>query len=240
MSLLELIKAAEGMQIIDEDQNSDTLKLLPGLSDEEISTLERKLLAAIPSDVKALLAYTSGFENGPLESVDFTGALSFEMEELFPHGRPIAHDGFGNYWVIDLTSGSTEWGPIFFACHDPPVIVYQAANLLHFMEDVIRYSNPPHKADLDEVHEKYSMKVWKQNPGVLSREECAKSKDMQLRAFAESLGGMFQIIDLRNPKLGDGFSWGRYGPQTVVRRHGQERIFAYEVRKSVFGKLFGN
>ena len=30
----------------------------------------------------------------------------------------------------------------------------------------------------------------------------------------------FQIIDLRRAKPGDGFTWGRCGPSTLVRRFG--------------------
>jgi len=37
------------------------------------------------------------------------------------------------------------------------------------------------------------------------------SSDRELKSFAETLDGSFQLIDLRNAKTGDGFSWGRYG-----------------------------
>lgn len=54
----------------------------------------------------------------------------------------MAHDGFGNYWVADLTSRSTEWGPIYFACHDPPVVVFQSPNLSHFLAEVLKLGDP--------------------------------------------------------------------------------------------------
>jgi hypothetical protein len=31
------------------------------------------------------------------------GPMSFEAPEAFPSGLPIAGDGFGNFWILDLT-----------------------------------------------------------------------------------------------------------------------------------------
>jgi hypothetical protein len=46
------------------------------------------------------------------------------------------------------------------------------------------------------------------------------------------------MVDLRRPTLGSGFSWGRYGPRTVNRRHGEERLFAYQRRTSLIRRIF--
>ena len=241
MTLLETVKQARGMIMVDEGGGSSKLVLLPGFSKEQISALEDKLPCSIPTEIKDLLDYTSGFENGPLEGVNFTGAFlsDFDVHEILPYGLPIAHDGCGNYWVIDLVSQSQQWGPVFYVCHDPAVIVYQADDLKTFITDIIRFSNPPHQGDLDEVQEKYSMTIWKNNPNVLSYHSCINSTDKSLKEFATMLDETYQIIDLRNPRLGDGFSWGRYGPRTVIKRHKEERLFAYQVRKSFFQRLFG-
>ncbi len=48
-----------------------------------------------------------------------------------------------------------------------------------------------------------------------------------LAAFAAGLDESFLFVDLRSPEIGMGFSWGRFGPRTVIRRHGHERLFAY-------------
>ena len=51
-----------------------------------------------------------------MDVVDFTGSqCSFQHDEIFPHGLPIAADGYGNFWVIDLLPSSADWGPIYFA-----------------------------------------------------------------------------------------------------------------------------
>jgi len=46
-------------------------------------------------------------------------------------------------------------------------------------------------------------------------------------AFAAELDDRFRFVDLRSPPVGMGFSWGRHGPRTELRRHGIERLFAY-------------
>jgi hypothetical protein len=81
--------------------------------------------------------------------------------------------------------------------------------------------------------------VWKTNPGVLSYEECLNSEDPILSAFARELDESFQMIDLRHAKPGDGFSWGRYGPNTRIRRFGTRAVFAYQKPKSIVARLFG-
>jgi hypothetical protein len=241
MRAIDILKEAEGIKLEDEDGEINNLNLLPPLTDTELNRLESQLPCPLPEDIKELLTYCRGFE-GILESIDFSGGLTvgFGMEGIFPHAIPIAHDGFGNYWIVDITKESTTWGPIFFARHDAPVIVFQSDKLAHFISEVIRFGNPPWQSEIDEVHEKYHFRIWKENPGTLTHEQCINSGDEDLVIFAQSLGENFLICDLRKPQLGDGFSWGRYGPRTVVRRFGTKRIFAYQIRTSLWQRLFRN
>ena len=188
--------------------------------------------------MRELLRFARGFKGvGALEEVSF-GSLQagFGLEEIFPHAIVLAGDGFGNFWVVDLTSESRSWGPIFYACHDAPVIVYQSEGLLRFVEEAIRFGNKPWKSEIDEVHEELSSRIWRDHPGVLTFERCLAIGDPELRVFAESLDHTWQFIDLRNPKLGDGFSWGRYGAKTLNKRFGEKRIFAYQ--KKSLGRRF--
>ena len=138
-----------------------------------------------------------------------------------------------------MTSESTTWGPIFFACHDAPVIVFQTNSLTHFISELLLFGNPPWRSEIDDVHEQYHHRIWRDNPGTLTYEQCVSSTDPDLAAFARSLDETYLFIDLRSPKIGDGFSWGRYGPRTVNRRFGEKRIFAYQVRQSFWRRLLG-
>jgi hypothetical protein len=98
---------------------------------------------------------------------------------------------------------------------------------------------PPHKSLIDDVHQDRLAQVWQTNPGVLSREQCLRSEDPILSAFAGELDESFQIIDLRRAKPGEGFSWGRYGPNTQIKRFGMHAVFAYKKPKSIISRLLG-
>jgi len=227
MTPLELLRDALSKTLTTEDGEPASLDLRPPLSDMEIDAFETTLPCALPTEVRELLAYCGGFSGGGVDFVDFTGQDCLFEFESFPYGVPIAADGYGNFWVVDLSPDSVSWGPIYFACHDAPVILYQSPSLEEFLTELFKLSVPPHESLIHEVHEDRLFHVWRNNPGVISHEECLRSQDPELRTFAEELGSSFQIIDLRNAQIGFGFSWGRYGPDTVNRRHGTLPIFAY-------------
>jgi hypothetical protein len=238
MSVIDFLKESAGIQLIDEDDGVDELTLLPGLSEEELAELERRLPCALPNEIRELLSFCRGFEP-VLESVDFSGNLGgFGLEEIFPFAIPIAHDGFGNYWVVDITSSSTSWGPIYYACHDAPVIVFQTDSLEHFVREIVRFGNEPWESEINDIHEKYHDRIWKENPDMMTYQACLNSGDTDLVEFAKSLDSSYLFCDLRDAKIGDGFSWGRYGAWTVNVRFGEKRIFAYQIREHWWKRLF--
>ena len=55
----------------------------------------------------------------------------------------------------------------------------------------------------------------------------------------DGLENGFHIIDLRRAKPGCGFSWGRYGPKTQIKRFGTHAVFAYKEPKSLISWLLG-
>jgi len=235
--IIDLLKRTNGTTFVNEDGVEGHFALLSPMSVSELAKLESTLPCRLPPDMRELLQFASGFDSGgALEEIRFDASDGFGMEDIFPHALPLAADGFGNYWIVDLTRESITWGPIFYACHDAPVIVYQTDSLLRFVEEVIRFSGKPWKSELDDVHEELSTRIWRENPDVLTREQALSGGDPNLIRFAESLDDSWLFVDLRNPKLGDGFSWGRYGPKTLNRRFGEERIFAYQ--KKSLGRRF--
>ncbi len=235
---IEIIKEAQGRKFEDEDGNVVELKLLPPLNSDEIKELQSRIPCPIPDEVMELLSYCRGVD-GILEWLDFSETLGgYGENEIFPNAISIAHDGFGNFWIVDLTKDSKSWGPIFFACHDAPVIIFQTESLSHFISEAIRLVTPPFESEINDVHDKYHDRVWRQNPGMLTYVQCIESGDQDLKEFAVSLGESFLFIDMRNAKVGDGFSWGRYGSRTVNKRFKDKRIFAYEIQKSFWQRLF--
>jgi hypothetical protein len=232
--IIDLLQKTRGTTFISEDGYETTFEFLPPLSGEELATFEATLPSPLPADIRELLQFARGCK-GVLEEINFSDSLGFGMEEIFPHAISLAGDGFGNFWVVDLTSESKHWGPIFYACHDAPVIVYQSDDLLHFLKEAIRFENKPWKGEID-VHEEFSTRIWRENPGVLSHEQCLSSTDPNLKAFAQSLDETWEFIDLRKAKLGEGYSWGRYGSRTLNKRFREQRIFACQ--KKTLGQRF--
>jgi hypothetical protein len=234
------IAQAQARELVDEDGNEHVLELAPPLSPGEIETLRAEIGVALPHELRALLEHTAGIE-GAIVDIDFTGRMlgpSF-ASELFPAGISIAHDGFGNYWVLDVTPKEPHASPVFFVCHDAPVLLYQSPNLAHFLHELFRMFVPPHASLVDDVHEDRLFNVWGKNQGTLDHAD-ALSGDDDLRAFAAGLDERFVFVDLRSPAIGMGFSWGRYGPRTQVRRHGYERLFAYarpDKKPGLLGRL---
>jgi len=237
--VVKLINKAKMMDLIDEDGTKYNLKPLPGLNESELNDLEKNLPCQIPTHIRELLTECRGID-GLLDIIEFTGqdcASGFEFE-LFPSAIAIAHDGFGDYWIVDLCRDSTDWGPIYFCSHDPAVIVNQSPSLYHFMEEVIKMFVPPHRSLIDDVHEELLLNIWRNNPGMITRDHALNSNDLDIKEFAKSLDENYLLIDMRNAQIGDGFSWGRYGPKTVNKRFGEQRIFAYEIGKSFWQRLF--
>jgi cell wall assembly regulator SMI1 len=225
---LEIIHEASTKKLSTEDGDRISLTFHRPLSEQEIAAFEARLPCPLPPEIRELLKFCKGFTGGATDFVDFTGQDCVFDHPAFPHGLPIAPDGFGNFWVVDLVPESKCWGPIYFVCHDPPIVLYQSASLEDFLTELFKKCIPPRKSAIDDVHDDRLFQVWRNNPGALTRDECLRSRDDHLRAFSAQLDAFFLVIDLRNAVVGSGFSWGRYGPNTVVRRYGTFSIFAYQ------------
>lgn len=239
MTPLEVVRDACGRRYVSEDGDPVSIELAPGLSAAEIANFEAALPCPLPTDVRELLAHCRGF-SGTVEIVDFAGRdVDFEQAELLPHGLPIAADGFGNFWEVDLWPDSRAFAPIYFVCHDVPVFLLQSRSLAEFLSGLFLLNVPPFHGPVDDVREDRLFDVWRKNPGVREREECLRAEDAELAAFARELDDTWQIIDMRAAEIGFGFSWGRYGPRTAVRRHGAQAIFAYHKRPGLLERLFG-
>jgi cell wall assembly regulator SMI1 len=187
MDPLEAIRRAQATRLVDEDGDEVEFELAPSLPPADIERLADELGVPLSRELRALLERTAGIDDGPLESIDFTGqSLSFEAPEAFPSGLPIAGDGFGNFWILDLTPDEVETAPVFFACHDPPVILYQSPNIGDFLHEAFRMLVPPHASAVDDVHEDRLFNVWRDNPGTTER-SAALASDERLSAFGGSL-----------------------------------------------------
>ncbi|MFL5927546.1 MAG: SMI1/KNR4 family protein [Gaiellaceae bacterium] len=188
------------------------LVIAPPATPDELEELEGELAVRFPDELRTLLAHAARIDGGGVGTIDFTGrAMDYEDRDLFPAGLPIAGDGAGNFWVLDLVPAERERATMFFASHDPPVAVRESDGLGSWLERVLRPSPSPIELA--------------SRPPLLDR-GAALAADDELRAFAATLDERFVFADLRAATPGRGFEWGRYGPRTEVRRHGFARLWA--------------
>jgi hypothetical protein len=225
-SPIDILRRAVRTERFDEDGGLIQLELLPPLADDDLDQFRARLPCALPPQIGELLKFCRGFEGGAADTVDFLGELPYGHEEIFPNGLPIAGDGFGNFWVVDLHARSTDFGPVYFACHDPPVIALQNTSFSGFLSDVLRLDNEE-MSPIDFVHDEATSSIWQDDSVAISRLDALESNDQVLQDLAQRLPEGFLIADLRNAKVGNGFSWGRFGPDTRIIRHGSDPIFAY-------------
>src|SRR5688572_27132888 len=100
--LAETLRSIAGKKLVDTDGNVEVIELLPPATDAQIRALEVAVRGPLPDEIRAALAVTTGLANGPLESFSILDLEGFGLEEVFPNAYSIAHDGYGNYWVLDV------------------------------------------------------------------------------------------------------------------------------------------
>lgn len=227
---------------ITEDGDEYSIELKSGLTDQELDALARKLpTGQLPDDIRELLKFASGFDLEGLNEVTFDGIEEFGMETFFPCTIQLAVDGLGNSWILDIDNKG-NWGPVFFACHDPAVIAKHSENLAQFIAHIDDFLKNGEQSNMDLICEKVVMDIWSKDNGFMELETARQSADDTLKNFALSLPDHYVIADLRNKPIQSGFPWGKFGPDIEqARRHETELIWALEkrVKKGLFSRLFG-
>lgn len=90
------------------------------------------------------------------------GAFDVDLTGIAPDGVPVAADGFGNHWVVDVRKGRPA--EVLFIAHDPPVVLLQARSLGDFLVQWFETGlDPDDGGPLDAVHEAANA-VWRRPP----------------------------------------------------------------------------
>jgi hypothetical protein len=241
MTATEQLKLIVNEQYELEDVEIYKIELRPGLINNEVDDLANKLPAKrIPDEIRELLIYSRGFDFLSIEEVTFDGVGYFGFEEFFPNSVQLLGDGFGNFWIVDI-SNQGEWENVFYVCHDPPVIVKHSENLTQFIKHIDDFGKNGNNSNLGIIHERVVMDIWTNDDEFIEVKNAYESNDVTLKDFALLLPENFVIIDLRNKPIQTGFSWGRFGSKIEnTKRHSIEMIWGIEkpIKKSFFSKLF--
>ena len=243
MTPLEQLKLILKEQYVTEDDEEYTVELKDGLSAEQINELANVLPSGqIPSEIRELLKFASGFDFLRLDEVTFDGVNQFGFENVFPYSIQLAGDGYGNFWILDVDDKGI-WGNVFYVCHDPAVVVKHSEDLSEFIKHVDEFGKMGNNSNLDIIHEKIVNDIWNAPDGGFSEIKVAKnSNDKIVNDFAVTLPESFVIADLRNKPNQTGFAWGKFGPDIdKAVRYKDELLWAFEkkTKKGFFSKLFG-
>ena len=139
-----------------EDGDFYKVELLNGMSKSEIENFKDKLPNNnLPDEIEELLRFCKGFEFYGLEEIRFDTFGQFGFEEMFPYSVPLAGDGFGNFWIMDIDSKG-NWNSVYYVCHDPAVVVKHSENLAEFIKHVDEFGLKGNQSNLDIIHEKNS------------------------------------------------------------------------------------
>lgn len=186
----------------------------------------------------ALVARCAGLRVGYLE-VLFTEHHLQGYGFLMADWMGVLEDGFGNHWAMELGARDPA-GPVWFVCHDPPVMTLAASTLGEFLDLVVdmhrekpRHDfNPlcdPHK-DAKRVYDDPSRR------GVLAKTLRA-SADPELAAAAKAVPDDAMVFDLRSQAMCGtsvagvrGFVWEDLDPYADHLPTGHAMIRAGSVR----------
>lgn len=236
MKPLDQLKAMLGKTYTTEDGDDYSIELQPGLSDEAINTLRQKLPGKhIPAEIEELLRFTRGFEFYLVEEVRFD-SLEFGMEDLFPDSIQLCGDGLGNFWIVDINRAG-EWGPVYYVCHDPAVVVKHSDNLAEFLAHLDESGRLLEQSNLNQIHEKIVFDIWETEKGIMEQYE--KDPDFPPE-FIQTLPEMFMIADLTNARNQTGFAWGKYGANAKIIRFEDKPVWVIEkkIKQGWLHRLF--
>lgn len=241
MPAIDTLKSLYDENYILEDGDEYSIELKEGLTDDQINKLAKTLpTKQVPSEIRELLKFASGFEFLPLDEVTFDRVGQLGMEEFFPYSVSLAGDGFGNFWILDVEKNG-NWGNVFYVCHDPAVIVKHSNDLAQFIEHIHEFGKNAHTSNLDTIHEKVAMDIWSKDNGLIKLDDVQQSNDTILKDFALSLPQNYVIADLRNKPNQSGFAWGKFGANAGnTKRHETESLWAMEKieKKGFLSRLF--
>jgi len=239
MDTIEIIKKLKVSTFTDEDGESYTLDFKPGLTESELDALKVKFPSGtIAEELLEILRETKGWEGYGLETCYFDSIDEFGFTELIPHSITLGHDGFGNFWVLDIDENG-DLRKVYFACHDPAVLVIYCDTLNEFFQTLAEFYRDPGNSYLNNVHDRVVMDIWSTNSSVVDISDFKKSNEGFSSFLSEFSDGDWAVADLRTGTRKSGFAWGKFGSNQFTRRHPKELIWVMQKKKGFLSKIFG-
>ena len=241
MNNIAILKKLKSSTFTDEDGETYTLDFKDGLTASEIEKLKPLFPNhTIDNELIDVLKETRGWEDYGLDDIDFSSIGQFGFTELCPFSVTLGHDGFGNHWVLDILNDGSL-GHVYYACHDPAVFIRYADNLNDFLSSLLEFHESPTENYLNDIHDKVVYDIWENGGQLFDKIDFEKANTSYFPFFNQLEGNDWAIADLRNAKNKTGFAWGKFGPNSEIKRHPRELIWAIKKsKKGFFKRLFGS
>ena len=240
MTNLEIIKKLRESTFTDEDGESYQLEFQEGLTDLEIERLKEQFPNNnISTELIEILKETKGWDGYGPEMVYFDSIGEFGFWELSPNSITLGHDGFGNFWILDIDKDG-NLGKVFYASHDPAVFVIHSQNLNEYLNHLLEFYLKPEDCHMTEIHDQTVMTIWGKNEYCHSKSEFERKYPEFKDYLTKFEGEEWTIADIRVGNNKDGFAWGKYGSNQFTERHPTELLWTIRnKKKGLFSRLFG-
>lgn len=209
------------------------LHIDPPCTEDDVARLSELLGLRISSSYAALLNMCAGFSIAS-HDVRFDRFSHQFGDILLAPTLELMGDGFGNFWMLELTA-SGDAGIVWFVCHDPPMLLRQSATLGEFVEGVLDMFRgkpcPEDKTGVCCAVSRCLLIYNEQVPDCIVRSP-QSAWDDDLRAFASRMPGVTRIADFREGQRGSGFDWSEQREVGVrIVRDAWRPLFAIVRRK---------
>lgn len=223
---------------------TETVELLPPLTESDIQAMEKLLDTTCPAHIRDMLLYGRGLGCGVFgKSLDFSMAVKDgSVVGISERGLCLSPAGENELFYIDITTDLNSWDKVFFVSREPAVMILQSESLPDFLFDFVRQEIYPDQQILLTVEHPDVQKVLDTRHHVLTHAEAVSHRDILISTFAEELEEDWSFIDMRNMAVGEGLPLELFGKQTECKRCGEQYIFALRENPnppSFMKRLFG-
>ena len=150
----------------------------------------------------------------------------------------MGHDGFGNYWVLDINSQG-QLGKVFYACHDPSVLVIHSQSLNEYFHHYLEFCTNPSTSYINEIHEQTVVDILDQQSNCTSK-ELFLEHNPEYSEFLSQFDEGWAVADLRLGMNGSGFAWGIFDSRFEAKRHPTDLVWVFKNKNlGLLARLFG-
>jgi len=234
MTNLELITVLRESTFTNEDGEDYQLEFEPALTAQELQECAKRFPnGSIDSEVEEILKVTKGWDRAWPEAVYFDSVNEFGFAELLPYSVTLGTDGLGNSWVLDLDSAGNA-GKVFFACHDPAVLIVHSQNITEYLIHLLDSYRNPGACHVNNVQDHIIYDVWKHDRCTSKKSDFLAAHPHYHEFLSQFSGEEWSVADLRGGQNKAGFAWGRYDATNLTQRHPTEMLWVMKNNKRGF------